>query len=369
MINTRKNICFLMATSPSNVGDLIINKMLIDKLSEHFNVYVDSYQIPNHFTDIIYRNKKIVDLFTLTRASLKKYNMLKQFFFLLKNDIRIIYKSPGPLNCVYDFHTFIRKLPFSCFLFFLKLIGFKIILVGTDFENNTNFYNRALNGLIISASFCIALRSKFNANFFNNNKVIYTPDCAFGLYRDITFSNVKKRSILLSFRDLGQTDILLEKIDKIVELFSHLDYNICIFYQVVEDEQYASFLYQRYKNYLNVSFKKNIIWYDDINFYADYQLVFSNRLHVLLLGLLYNVLPIPLLSDSSKTLKISRVFDSIGFTSYLNINVNQPFDFSSLLIVDYSDWGKKMVEINRNNYEIFMKVQEEIIDKLSCSKH
>ena len=37
------NFYFLCITQPSNLGDLIINKMLVDELCRYGKVYVDAY--------------------------------------------------------------------------------------------------------------------------------------------------------------------------------------------------------------------------------------------------------------------------------------------------------------------------------------
>ena len=69
------NSYFICATQPSNLGDLIINKMLIDELCRYGNVYVDAYGIPAEFKSIILRNNNAIDVDGYLNITVKRFGI------------------------------------------------------------------------------------------------------------------------------------------------------------------------------------------------------------------------------------------------------------------------------------------------------
>lgn len=51
------NSYFICATQPTNLGDLVINKMLVDELCRYGKVFVDAYGLPEEFTKYLFDEK------------------------------------------------------------------------------------------------------------------------------------------------------------------------------------------------------------------------------------------------------------------------------------------------------------------------
>ena len=56
------NSYFICATQPTNVGDLVINKMLIDELCRYGTVYVDACGLPSDFKNVLLQHANAVDV-------------------------------------------------------------------------------------------------------------------------------------------------------------------------------------------------------------------------------------------------------------------------------------------------------------------
>lgn len=66
------NSYFICATQPTNLGDLVINKMLVDELCRYGKVFVDAYGLPEEFTKYLFENKNAVDVYDTYHLSVKK---------------------------------------------------------------------------------------------------------------------------------------------------------------------------------------------------------------------------------------------------------------------------------------------------------
>ena len=68
----KNKIAYIVATQYDNVGDLLINKCLIDELSLHGKVYLDTKNVPKEFKNELLKNTKNVDeLFNISQYSFK----------------------------------------------------------------------------------------------------------------------------------------------------------------------------------------------------------------------------------------------------------------------------------------------------------
>ena len=97
--NKKVNTYFICATQPDNLGDLIINKMLIDELSIYGYVYLDAWGIPDEFKLPLLENENVIDvsnfIFTVKRRSLRY--LFLYIFFLKRKNVKLISRSSGPL--------------------------------------------------------------------------------------------------------------------------------------------------------------------------------------------------------------------------------------------------------------------------------
>ena len=182
------------------------------------------------------------------------------------------------------------------------------------------------------------------------NQVGYIPDMCFG-YRPTQNNSCTTKAIAISFRDLEDVsydDKIRRTIQSILE--SNKYDSVVFFYQVQRDYDYNKRLYMYFQEYKNVVFKEECLEWSDLSFYNRFRFTLSNRLHVLLLGLVHDVTPIPLLNSDSKTNKIIGIFKSIGLSGLVNEESNN-FDINSIL-QDDSKWNVLVRDIKERQFEI-----------------
>ena len=331
-MNKKINILFLCATQPTNFGDLLINKLLIDELSNYGNVYIDSEGVPENFKKYLFCNSNIYCANQRFGSSLKRISVIK-FIFKIKFQFTYFFKSPGPHSGINNFKSFINQIALSLIYIVLYSKGIRLNILGCDVHlnnkleitverNNNNFFHSYM------------VRSKENLKmlkYYGFKKMGYIPDIAFLQYKNI-IHKTPERKILISFRDISDQESsyqLFSFVKKSVSFFASKGYSIYFRYQVKEDELYNYELFNAVKDE-GVFFENRIIWMDDIDCYNEYEFILSNRLHVLLLGALYHSIPIGYMGESYKTLKIESIFNSIGLNKYLFKNDEFP-DYESYL--------------------------------------
>ena len=81
------NSYFLCISQPTNLGDLIINRMLILELSKYGNVYVDAYNTPVSFRKELFGKSNIIDMGMCCDFSAKKMQLFRLYKFIKKEDI------------------------------------------------------------------------------------------------------------------------------------------------------------------------------------------------------------------------------------------------------------------------------------------
>ena len=94
-----KKAVFLVATQYDNLGDLIINKGLIDELTKHVELYVDAQNISDEFQKHFLSNDLVKILkdergFTFKNATVLKY------LFSSEKSFSYLFKSPGPIGYI-----------------------------------------------------------------------------------------------------------------------------------------------------------------------------------------------------------------------------------------------------------------------------
>ena len=91
-----KKAAYIIATQYNNLGDLVINKCLIDELSKYVELYIDTNNVSTEFLQNILKNDQIKTLEEHYRFSFKNWSILKYFIFLKKR-FKYVFKSPGPM--------------------------------------------------------------------------------------------------------------------------------------------------------------------------------------------------------------------------------------------------------------------------------
>lgn len=299
---------FICSCQYDNLGDLVINKMLIDELSKYGIVYVDCLKAPNRFRKYILSNNKVVDVYNQFGFSFVNicFSFFYKLFCLVKQQrICILTHSPGPRNR----GSFKSRVLNSILDIVLVLCGTKHVYLG-------NCYSTALyNGEKLVRTFFpyYYLRShesvKYVREFISSHRVYYIPDMCF-LLSDHPKQRLDNKSVAFDFRPLSQDwDGAINEYKKIASYFINSGFKVILYYQVETDKEFVERLYQEIECD-DVLFRRDIVWYDDLPFYKNVSAVVSNRLHSLLLGGAFGAYPIGVIYDNEKTIKINHIFES-----------------------------------------------------------
>lgn len=302
------SIYYLCATQPYNLGDLVINKVLIKELSKYSNLYLDTYNTPSVFSDHIYDNNRIINIFEECNLSLKNWSIFKTIRFIRRNKIKFFFMSPGPMSS----RLCINNVAILVIFIMLKLMRVKIYRVGNDCnEDDINKPLLKIYNLVVDQYY---LRSHNIVNKLNDNyplKASYIPDLAL-LELEESVNLSKDNKVAVTFRPiLDDTELFKYQCITQIEYFASLNYDVYLYYQVETDREFMSDLYNMI-NKKNVYYINKIIWYDDIAFFNDVDFIVSNRLHSLLLGAIKRAIPLAFIPQYNKKInKVHNVFKAL----------------------------------------------------------
>ncbi len=312
-----KKAVFLVATQYDNLGDLIINKCLIDELTKHVELHVDSHNTSEEFVKYFELNDKVKFLKKSHGFSFKNASILK---YLASNKIKFSYlfKSPGPIGFTEPsgIKDRVRGFVFDQIFKTTHNRGCKAYVIGSEvslkneieikeYQNLSKYFHQHM------------VRSKSNVEFLNSigvDNANYIPDLCFLLYDKAAKKN-NRTKVGISFRDLQDAKLderIVQSVNKYVNYYLRKGKKVVFFYQVNRDYDYTKRLFLTYKGIAGVSFIEKCLNFEDIITYSDFESVISNRLHVLLLGFIHNSLTVPLINDNASTNKIKGIYSSIG---------------------------------------------------------
>lgn len=303
---------FLTITQYENLGDLVINKMLIEEISRYSEVYLDRGSYSNAFIDEL-KSVDCKDVYTTYGLSLHTPSCIyKTLRFIKREGIKCFFVSPGPKSIGSLFS--IRILVLLFIYFWCRLNGIKAYYVGVDLRTTTKS-NRIYNSLLSICLEKIYLRDNIILKEFKKPNIEYIPDLSL-LYNNKVKSFLKEKLILMSFRKfegIEHNQKFEHYLDSVVKYYIDKNYRIKFFYQVERDKKYNEYLYSKYIDNKNISMCDSLIWYKDMDLlYSSSSVVVSNRMHVLLFGLIYKSNIIAMLGNQPSTKKITYVFKSIG---------------------------------------------------------
>jgi polysaccharide pyruvyl transferase WcaK-like protein len=311
-----KKAAFIIATQYDNLGDLIINKCLIDELTKHVELYIDTKNVSKEFIYDIEKNKKIRSLKKEYKFSFKDPSFLK-FIFNYGSEFSYIFKSPGPVfyRNKTSFKSKVRGKVFKIIYNKLKSSGGKTFIIGSEIT----IESKNLNKIFIASTKYVEkflVRSKKNADFLQSLNVKnseYIPDMCFLLKHEQ--KEIKKNKVGISFRNLLNEEMnkqIIETTNNFVDYYLQKNLEVVFFYQVDRDYEFTKELFLKHSKKNHVSFLEQSLDLDKINLYSEFKAVLSNRLHVLLLGYINNSLTFPLIDNNISTNKIKGVYESIG---------------------------------------------------------
>ncbi|WP_158976820.1 polysaccharide pyruvyl transferase family protein [Cellulophaga sp. L1A9] len=313
-----KKAAFIIATQYDNLGDLIINKCLIDELTKHVELYIDTKNVSKEFINDIEKNKKIKSLKKEYKFSFKDPSFFK-FIFKYKSEFSYIFKSPGPVfyRNKTSFKSKIRGKVFQIIYNQLKSSGGKTFIIGSEITIESKNLN---NTFIASTKYVekFLVRSKKNTEFLQSLDIKnseYIPDMCFLLKNKSEQKITTKNKVGISFRNLlneKMNDQIIETTNNFVNHYLQKDLEVVFFYQVDRDYEFTKELFLKHSTKRHVSFLEQSLDLDGINLYSEFKAVLSNRLHVLLLGYINSSLTFPLIDNNISTNKIKGVYESVG---------------------------------------------------------
>lgn len=228
-------------------------------------------------------------------------------------------RSPGPIT---EKNIKVR-IGFLMVNFIGKVFGSKIACFGNCCSLQT-LTKDILKNNGTQALFLRSYESVDYAKRFLKCKVNFIPDMAFMLPSHKL--SCRSRTIIVDYRPShidGKKSI--NELLCILKVFRYYGYNIEIYYQVSSDENYAIELYDKIKHMGGVRFRHKILWFNDLNYYKDKNFVISNRLHSLITGASYGVIPIARISGDFTIIKIKHILKSSFselFNSWCGVDTN-----------------------------------------------
>ena len=310
-------IFFSAYTRKGNIGDILINKLQIEEYAHYGEIYVDCTGMPKDFYDVIFNETEpnIKDFVKTYGINYRSRNMFRALRLMQKEHFTHFTKSPGPYSYI--------KLPIKTFL--IRLIGalgywiaskkrIKVIALGIDLNyKKESTWLLKLNDLYFSKYHLLGIRSIKNTHQLSQRlaNVKYIPDMAFLYPTPVNMPKIEDRKrVALSFRKVDVEAELIERLKLLCSFFNDRHYEIEIIYQVEEDHAFCEKIFKALSEY-NIVLHQPIINYYQLNIYAQYAFVFSNRLHVALMGAMHGAIPYAIISHDIKEDKIGCIFDSV----------------------------------------------------------
>lgn len=348
------NTYFVCATQPSNLGDLVINKVLIDEMCKYGSVYLDAYNLPDSFKKPLLEKPNVIDVsqlgFSVKRPSLSGYVRFRRL--IRGNNVGVVTKSPGPLST----YPLLLRIAFSLINIVGRLGGAKSVYIGNCCSANYST-NKSVKNLCTDIVFLRSLESVEYARKYLTCPVEYIPDLAF-LLQPSTSPFQKKKKIALDFRIVeSEEGIVFKDVKEIVCRFLQRGFDVEIYYQVKGDKPAAEKLYKLLRE-CGVTFHDDLVWYDSLDYYADKAYIISNRLHSLLFGAIYGALPIARITNNAKLSKINHVFGSALPKEFSkSIYVDIPLDLDTIIENEnaYRKLLNESISRNRNICESIIK--------------
>ena len=342
------NSYFFCVTQPLNAGDLLINRLLVEELAQYGNVFVDCCNCPEDFRKLLLGDdERFIDVYKRYGYSIKKGGFFSFFKLLKRERISLYTQSPGPLNkpsrlSVRLSYIIIRKA--------LSLMNIPFVRIGCCCSAASARGINVIEGKVVN----YYVRSRKGVEFLKQYRcdgIHYIPDLAF-LYKYKVKHTPKKRIVAVSFREVKDNyNLFLQWLKNYIIFLKSEGFDVVFYYQVKSDEDFIQRIFSQL-GLDNILLRKEIVWYNNFDFYSDKTIVISNRLHCLLMGAVYNAVPFAYIDSNNLVSKIPDVYES------------SLEEKSSDLLSDIFD-NKKLVNIVDNLSE-YQKLLETITFKNAC---
>ena len=330
-----KNIIFYKTTANfDNTGEVLIYKSLLELLRQQGKIIVND-------------SAKIQPLF-LNRIGIKDEEKLSNntslsfipamIFFALKSlfsSTKINFVTGVGEHVVSGYKDILKNIISFFFLLLLRILNVKVIRIGMSMRFSGKFeaWSERLLALVFNYYY---VRDSLSLQYCRNagiSKCRLAPDLSWAYVADSP-STISKRYIIFSLRNFASkenqfeyathlTKVVVALIDSILR--KNPKQQILFTYQVNKDFPFMQQLYEACKDYhTNITLVSDLITLENAQeYYGNSSLVFSNRLHILLLAYKYHALTVGL-TDIAEHVKIKGIFEDARLANHL-IDINQTF--------------------------------------------
>jgi hypothetical protein len=357
-------IVYSLRTQHDNLGDLLINDLLILELANHDIVYLDYTDVPIEFINNMESSKIVKNLKTEYNKSVHKISFYLWVVFTKK--INKIILGPGHIEC-YTFTQCRKHLLLLLLSIYLKIFNISMFRIGFSIGRISeigkiilyvsslvmNFYPRDDK----SMKFLSGKEKKIQDLIFLIDKNKYRPT--------LNDKNHNCNSIIISFRLDRETEEASRQFSKkILSIMNRINinniYKIIATYQVDRDVKFIKMI----KNF-EVDPSKYTIFHDKIEkqnafiLYGYSKVVISNRLHVVTSAFIFGGIGIAYVSEKNDQ-KIINVMKSIGLDKYVIYDNFNEFDIEMKIIAIINNRKIELDEINKITSKLRLDCKEEI---------
>jgi polysaccharide pyruvyl transferase WcaK-like protein len=377
--HSRNLIFYIAQTQYTNLGDLIINKTLIEQLKRYGKVIIDDRRVPDWYCqELGLRADERASFYGMNGLLLAWLCSLRALFQRHVKTYLVV-----PPGHAYSREKWLKPKILGALVYFvlLRLVGGRICRFGVSIGpfSKARELAEAWNSKMM---YFYSVRDSISEHYARQigiNKVRYFPDLAWLLASsqlpggqqkktpDITHSrtlnstpdgssdrtadstvsstadspsvSVEGEYVIFSFRKRAQSGIKMQAYGD--ELYTTLDAiaaTVCgqwgktlmLAYQVDSDYEFCRDMQERYGDrYKVVLIEQKVDRRTMQDLYANASMVFSNRLHVLMFTLVYGSLPVAVV-DVEKNKKVVGILLDAGLKQ-LVLNIEQGPDVASTL--------------------------------------
>ncbi|WP_013322873.1 polysaccharide pyruvyl transferase family protein [Gloeothece verrucosa] len=376
--NSQNLIFYSAQTAYNNLGDLMINKILLTYLRKYGKLLVDSREVPDDYLkNLGIEPDEKISQFTLKPNYLMILLRIKSLFHQPNNQKIYQVFTPGHRYAKPSFFQSLPLLKFILINSILRIFGIRLCQFGISigpFSKPLMIHEVWKSKLMYFYSVRDNI-SKEYAHKIGVKNVYLFPDLAWLMEVDsqkyLHKDGQESDYIIFSYRSSTHAFApsenyqkqLFNVLDKIVEI-ARLQWSkkLVISYQVDQDYQFCKTIAQRYQTSIDVTFIEQILDESSMyDLYSNAYMVFSNRLHVLLFSLSCGSLPVGVI-DKVNHDKITGIFNDAGLEELLidigkdTVEDQQILAFSK----DINLWKQKIADVRRKQQDLAKQYFTEI---------
>ena len=378
-----KNLIFYKTTADfDNTGEVLIYSSLLYFLRRYGNVVIDDgpHNSPLFLERIGIREEE--RLSRLSRLSFISF-MCKSSFLSLFSKRRIWFVTGVGEHDVRGVKSIIKNLLAFCFLGILRFCGVHVLRIGMSmrFNGRWEMFSEKLLSSIVNFYYVRDSISLTNCHQAGITKCRLAPDLSWGRkFDNLGGAENKKTNIVFSFRDFCESiadngaykQKLTEKILLIIDRYTEDSQcgQILLTYQCNADYDYMRDIYSLCQH-KKVKLADELITLENAHkYYGQASTIFSNRLHVILLGYKFGA-PTICVSDIDKHRKIKGILEDNHLKeALLDINLHPSEFIQRLSIINErkDEIESKYKDAEKNNYQKLTTIFESLFDGNKSTK-